>query len=236
MSSKIRRIDFSPTEWLEGTTELDNATRGLYVTACALMWARSGPIDLELLRDACRDHGNAFNRQLSTLRRLGKLMGNDEEITNKRAINELENAKKRSGNARENGSKRWKNKGLEKPSALQGGNARARNHQPSTIREANASLSDTNVSGAAAPSDDPIKAMWVRGVRLLTGAGSPEKSARSLLGKWRREYGEIAVMAAVLRCEAEAASDPVAFVTATLTAHGNLQRLDGSGFGSPGFA
>ncbi len=127
---KVRRIDFSPTEWLEGTTELDCATRGLYITACALMWARGGPIDRELLRATCRDHGHAFKRQFGLLIQKGKLIVNDGQITNKRAINELQNAEERSVNGAQNAAKRWKNKELQGGSPLLDGNA---NHQPSTI-------------------------------------------------------------------------------------------------------
>jgi uncharacterized protein YdaU (DUF1376 family) len=135
---KIRRIDFSPDEWLAGTVGLDNGTRGLYITACALIYSHGGPIPAVELRRACHDHGHAFKRQLSCLISTGKLTVNDGQIDNKRCANELKNACKRSLNARQNVAERWKNKQVGTEPVLQGGNA---NHQPSTIsKEADASL------------------------------------------------------------------------------------------------
>ena len=106
---KVRRIDFSPDEWLQGTRRLDNATRGLYITACALIYSTGGPIDADDLRASCRDHGHAFKRQLNTLVSLGKVTLTDGMIDNKRCANELQNARKRSINASQNSAKRWKN-------------------------------------------------------------------------------------------------------------------------------
>lgn len=136
---KIRRVDFSPDEWLGGTVQLDNAERGLYITACALIYSAGGAITKEHLRAACRDHGRAFNHQLERLISLGKLSLNDGEISNKRALNELENATKRSETARQNVGKRWNNNALDGKVVLPQSDA---NHQPSTInKEEKASLS-----------------------------------------------------------------------------------------------
>lgn len=139
---KVRRIDFSPDEWLAGTVPLDNAERGLYITACALIYSAGGPIPIPHLRAACRDHGNAFSRQLRRLIELGKLSRNGEEIVNKRSINELQKADKRAANGRQNIAQRWKNNGLNDELVLQATNTRARaiNHQPSTNKKERESL------------------------------------------------------------------------------------------------
>lgn len=42
--SKIRRVDFSPDEWLAGTRNLEPDERGLYWDCCALIYSRGGPI------------------------------------------------------------------------------------------------------------------------------------------------------------------------------------------------
>lgn len=102
---KVRRIDFYPDEWIAGTVSLDNATRGLYITACALIYSHGGPIEIDHLKCASGDHGHAFKRQLDLLIRLGKLIVNGTQIANKRAINELQTAVKRIVNASQNGTK-----------------------------------------------------------------------------------------------------------------------------------
>jgi hypothetical protein len=81
-------VAFYPHEWLISTLGLDNAERGLLVTAYALMWAAGRAIGKEHLREACRkDHGHAFNRQLARLIKAGHLTENERgEITNKQEI------------------------------------------------------------------------------------------------------------------------------------------------------
>lgn len=57
--------------------------------------------------------------------------------------------------------------------------------------------SEANASGAKAPEFDPVKAMFDDGVKLLTGTGTNEKQARSLVGKWRRDHGDEATREAI---------------------------------------
>ena len=63
---------------------------------------------------------------------------------------------------------------------------------------------------------DAVKALWDRGLRHLTASKVPEKQARSVIGKWRREFDDTAVMAAILASEAENAAEPIAFISACL--------------------
>ncbi len=134
---KVRRVDFSPDEWIGGTVGLDNAERGLYITACALIYSHGGPIPADELRAACRDHGHAYKRQLNRLLLLGKLTLNGLQIDNKRCANELQKAEERSINGSQNIAKRWaktkENNDIEQNTVLPASNARARvYHQPST--------------------------------------------------------------------------------------------------------
>lgn len=72
--------------------------------------------------------------------------------------------------------------------------------------------SDADASGATAPPDDPAKLIFGHGVTLLVMGGRPKHQARSILGKWRRDHGDAAVIDAISRAGREAASDPVAFI------------------------
>lgn len=137
---KARRVDFSPDEWLGGTVPLTLAERGLYITACALIYSAGEPIPIDHLKAACRDHGHTFNAALRRLFALGKLTLEGLLITNERCTRELQNAVKRASNGRQNVVKRWAkdrqkepepvvNNGLEGNSVIL---ARAF-HQPSTI-------------------------------------------------------------------------------------------------------
>ena len=72
--------------------------------------------------------------------------------------------------------------------------------------------SDPNGSGAGAPSADPVKAMFDRAVAILG------ERSRSLVGKARKEHGDLAVLAAIAACEEENPSDPAAFFVRALAA------------------
>lgn len=59
---------------------------------------------------------------------------------------------------------------------------------------------------------DPAKVMFDAGIRLLGQAGIAEPKARALLGKWKRDYGDADVMAALGKAQREGAIDPVGFI------------------------
>lgn len=62
-----------------------------------------------------------------------------------------------------------------------------------------------NGTGAGAPSDDPVKAIFDRGVAILGEKG------RGLIGKARKEHGDLVVLSAITSCEDERPSDPASF-------------------------
>ncbi len=79
--------------------------------------------------------------------------------------------------------------------------------------------SDANASGGAdAPArpTDPVKVMFDSGIKLLGEAGIPEPSARTLLGRWRRDHGTEAVITALGKAQREGAIDPKAFIEGCL--------------------
>lgn len=68
--------------------------------------------------------------------------------------------------------------------------------------------SDTKVSGADAPQHpvlDPAKDMWARGVKQLG------ESSRGMIGKMRKEFGDAAVLGAIVAMESDQPSDPLPF-------------------------
>lgn len=88
-------------------------------------------------------------------------------------------------------------------------------------------------TGAAAPPNEapspilnPEKVMFDGGVALLFAAGVAERQARTLLGKWRRDHGTEAVIAAIGAAGREGAISPVEFITKALD---KRQGLPGAG-------
>jgi uncharacterized protein YdaU (DUF1376 family) len=113
---KIRRVDWYPADWLEGTAELSYFDAGVYADICNLIYARGGPIDVSLLQARGKCHGNQLNAALIRLERHGKIIRNGSEIDQKRCENELarrrktirkgpETTQKRSGNELETSQK-----------------------------------------------------------------------------------------------------------------------------------
>lgn len=80
--------------------------------------------------------------------------------------------------------------------------------------------SDADASGAAAPPTpivvDPEKAMFDSGRALLAQAGTADAKARQLLGKWKRDHGTPAVIAALGAAQREGAIDPTSFIERAL--------------------
>lgn len=65
-------------------------------------------------------------------------------------------------------------------------------------------------------SADPAKVIFDGGKRLLAAAGIPASKAGALLGKWRRDHGDDALIAALGRAQREGAIDPVSYLEGCL--------------------
>lgn len=66
--------------------------------------------------------------------------------------------------------------------------------------------SEADASGAGAPKPDPVKELWGRAVAIL-GNGQ-----RSLVGKMRKDYGDVALLEAIVETENECPTDPAAYL------------------------
>lgn len=79
------------------------------------------------------------------------------------------------------------------------------------------SVVSDETTGAVAPID-PEKLLFDAGIGLLGESGKPERQARPLLGRWRRDHGTEAVIVALGKARREGVSDPVSFIEACLRA------------------
>ncbi len=87
--------------------------------------------------------------------------------------------------------------------------------------------SEADASGADAPADppliDPDKVMFDAGLALMANAGVEAAKARPQLGRWKRDHGTPAVIAALGAAKREGAIDPTSFIEKALR---NGQRPD----------
>lgn len=72
------------------------------------------------------------------------------------------------------------------------------------LREEPLREEDSEEADASSAPHDPVKDMFDRGIAMLG-------NRRSLIGKMRKQFGDVAVLAAIAACEAEQPSDPVPF-------------------------
>lgn len=105
---KVRHVDWYADEWITGTIDLDLAERGMFITACCLIYSRGGPVLPGMLRSVCHEDLRTYNRCLKRLLDLGKLDLKDGYLSNKRCLSELQRAANRSVTGEQNVSKRWK--------------------------------------------------------------------------------------------------------------------------------
>lgn len=82
-------------------------------------------------------------------------------------------------------------------------------------------ISVPNGTGTVAP--DPVKLLFDEGVKLLTETGSTERAARTIVGKWRKEQGNEAVMAGFREARAAGCTEPISYLT-TLFANAGKPR------------
>lgn len=78
----------------------------------------------------------------------------------------------------------------------------------SNVREEKRREEEKIKNGAEAPvlPIDPLKQIFDRGIDLI---GGEEKSARAIVGKLRKKFGDVTVMQAIVRGEEERPSDPI---------------------------
>ncbi len=84
--------------------------------------------------------------------------------------------------------------------------------------------SDADASGGKPPAVAPVDVIFGMGIPLLTAAGVPDKSARSMLGLMRKQHSDDAVVAALQRCVDERPLEPVAFLQGCVKAAVNAPR------------
>lgn len=174
--SKIRRVDYSPDEFLSGTSDLDVAEKGAYWVVCSLIYSRGGPVpdDAKWIATVAGCSVRMWTKLRDRLVTLGKLQIEAGFISNRRAAAELFKAENRVAAAREAAeeSARVRRERLEKERLLRENkelaqadaspNAQA-NHQPPTTKEREDSHSQ---AGRASP----LPAGWQPSEALLERA------------------------------------------------------------------
>lgn len=192
--SKVRRVDFSPDEWIAGTRELTLDERGAYWDVCALMYSRGGPIadDEAWIAKALTCHVRTWRTIRTRLIAKGKLQAVDGMLFNGRTIREIERAESRLRNSREAAESSARERRLraeersterrEEPdnepdlrnfngiaeAGASESNRAITNHQPSTTNQEDITQAESVERGALAEGSPPAK-RDAKGERLPEG-------------------------------------------------------------------
>lgn len=207
----IPYFDFYPSDFMNGVRGMSAQEVGVYTMLLCRIYEENGPVEMHHLRLAtyCGMREKTFVRCLEKLIALGKIVVENDRLTNKRAEGEIQyrsdKLKNNSKAGKASAKKRKENKATL-PTPVE----HAFNHT-----DTDSTLEDKSSKGADAPKD-PAKIMFDSGVILLADAGMSDKQARAILGKWRSQHGEANVIAAIGKAQREGAIDPVAFIAGVL--------------------
>lgn len=215
--SKIRRVDFYPDEYIAGVAGVMTAEQqGVYWIICSLIFSQGGQIEndpKQIGRLVCLGPSKA-KRIINELIFSGKLIENGTKIAQKRAEKEMEKAQKRIEIATKNGSVSKKNKHLAEAPAFSPAKLTT-NQEPATKKDS-VSTKQGESPGAGVVSLDLKTQIFGPVLKWLTISGTPERQARSILGKWSKEYGDQAILDCSIAGAKEAPHDPVSWMTAAL--------------------
>lgn len=231
----LSRFDFYPRDWHLDTRCLSNTAKGVYIDLISSMYARGGPLPDDET-ELCRLCGCKTVRSLRPLLRelieKEKIRLIDGMLVNNRAMEEIAAAHQRIEAGRKGGKARSAAIRAEYEPNTTGTQAETcgtieEKQQPNlklpspsppppyTSSNEDGRLGAPQVVKNHPPGNgkppDPVKALFDLGVALLTGTGTPEKQARSLVGKWRGQVGDEKLASILMG--ANRATEPVAYVT-----------------------
>lgn len=213
--AEFAAIPLFTDSWVADTGHLTRAERGLYMDILILIWRSPEcrvPNDLAWIARRLRVGDDEISTLQSVVAEFLSSTGN--WLTQKRLKREWNYTFEKRKKNIESAKSRWENKkdASERNATTSGvGNANAMPPHPHPHPQ----YSEGKPSGADAP-PDPEKVMFDGGIRLLTAVGKTSDQARSIIGKWKRDFSTPEVIAALGEAQRHGAIDPVGYVTKTL--------------------
>lgn len=205
-----------PTDFDADTGHLTFAEDGAYNRLLRLSWKCPGakmPDDLEWIYRRSRaisDEDKALVRSI-----IGEFFARvGGKVFSRRLVTEWEksslaHAKRIAAGSAGGNAKAARTKGKEPSNAT----AMLYQPEPEPYRE-------DSVAKATDASVDFAKQLFDRGVAFLGRHGTPDRQARSVIGRWRKAYQDTDIFEAFAACSKEGIVDPVPWITAKLSGKG----------------
>lgn len=237
---QIKWYKRDPSAALNGMMELSLEERGAYNTVLDLIYSRDGKLhdDDRFVAGWLRVDLRVWKRIKRSLIERGKLYQAEGFLRNERADVEVLEALSRVTSAQEAGrssarskaakldSENKQNKDLDSTGV---GTPVPTNHNHNHNHKEEDSVA--KATGAEAPNPvDVVAVIFGTGVDLLTAAGSSDRQARSIIGKWRKEHTDGTVLAVLARCQVHRPSDPIEWISGALRAETTQQKGTSNGF------
>jgi uncharacterized protein YdaU (DUF1376 family) len=213
-------VQFFTSDFLGGTSGMTAATKGVYITLLCLMYDTEKPLSqaTDALARRCGCTVPAFKKAIQALSEDGKITVDEGGIWSEKCEKHIAQRRERRNSAKAAAKKRW-----EKTQQKQG-KADADALQPQCQPEPEPyrdTLTSNDVKGANAPTQAEVvdatkEAIWNRGVPFLTERGTPERQARSQIGKWLRDSGAEAVYDALAAASKSGTQDPIPYIEEVL--------------------
>lgn len=212
-------------DFRSGTVNMTRQSRWIYRDMMDVYYDTEKPLpdDLDLLCDMIGVETDEERRIVERLLRF-KFIKTEDGYRHERCDEEIAAYHQKAAQARTNGKgggRPRKQSGTnQKPSGNPAGFDPGPSGNPEeTGSKANQEPITKNTSvpygtGAGAPS--PVDLIFANGVPLLVTAGLSDKQARTMLGMFRKNHGDDAVVAAIQQCVDEQALEPVGYLQRVL--------------------
>jgi uncharacterized protein YdaU (DUF1376 family) len=211
-----------PAAWDFGTADLSLEEEAAYLRIVNAIHKHDGPVpnNDRVLAGLFRSSTRKARALLDALVSAGKVVIEDGKIWNDRARSDLVHRQLASGSAAVRGSKGGRKRAENAAKALEckdspKANASSRIEE-NRIEDSEAKASDASV--------DFAKQLFDRGVVFLSRHGTPDRQARTLIGKWRKAYQDTDIFDAFTACSKEGATDPIPWIAARL---GRKEKING---------
>lgn len=211
--SDFYRMD--PGDWDFGTAHLTLEEEAAYLRIINAIHKHKGPVPDQdrVLAGLFRVSTRKARSLVMALARAEKITVEDGFIWNERARKDLIQRGFVSISRAESGAKGGRTRAERAAKALED------NDQPQAIASSREEKRREEIDSEANASDasvDFAKQLWDRGVAFLGRNGTPDKQARSLIGKWRKAYQDTDIFEAFSACSKQGVVDPVPWIAARL--------------------
>jgi uncharacterized protein YdaU (DUF1376 family) len=220
-------------DWLAHTAELSPTDTGAYISLFCHFICRDGHVadDDRVLARITKLDPRAWKRTKQRLIQGAYIQIVDGFVRGQRLSKALARGLATAQLQASRSAKGWQTRRVKSLNGQHPPHATAMPRQRPGIIPAKPSITNTTSlskeRGAEAPNGRTTPGLFGACLDYFISSGSTEKDARSLLGGWRKKFGESVVLEAIAEAQRQSVSAPVAWVSKALQARSSARPDDG---------